>query len=81
MLVLIVLYDTYHIEVEASVHFGSFLYITGLDVIDVDNGVGIFFSVYTNVCFVVEDDRTLRSDRRCNRFPCHHSLSVSWFRW
>ena len=41
MLVLIVLYDTYHIEVEASVHFGSFLYITGLDVIDVDNGVGI----------------------------------------
>ena len=34
MLVLIVLYDTYHIEVEASVHFGSFLYITGLDVID-----------------------------------------------
>ena len=36
MLVLIVLYDTYHIEVEASVHFGSFLYITGLDVIDVD---------------------------------------------
>lgn len=49
MLVLIVLYDTYHIEVEASVHFGSFLYITGLDVIDVDNGVGIFFSVYTNV--------------------------------
>lgn len=37
MLVLIVLYDTYHIEVEASVHFGSFLYITGLDVIDVDN--------------------------------------------
>lgn len=44
MLVLIVLYDTYHIEVEASVHFGSFLYITGLDVIDVDNGVGIFFS-------------------------------------
>lgn len=45
MLVLIVLYDTYHIEVEASVHFGSFLYITGLDVIDVDNGVGIFFSV------------------------------------
>lgn len=42
MLVLIVLYDTYHIEVEASVHFGSFLYITGLDVIDVDNGVGIY---------------------------------------
>ena len=29
MLVLIVLYDTYHIEVEASVHFGSFLYIAG----------------------------------------------------
>ena len=53
MLVLIVLYDTYHIEVEASVHFGSFLYITGLDVIDVDKGVGIFFSVYTNVCFTV----------------------------
>ena len=42
MLILIVLYDTYHIEAEASVHFGSFLYITGLDVIDVDNGVGIF---------------------------------------
>ena len=63
MLVLIVLYDTYHIEVEASVHFGSFLYITGLDVIDVDNGVGIFFSVYTNVCFVVEDDRTDRWEK------------------
>lgn len=63
MLVLIVLYDTYHIEVEASVHFGSFLYITGLDVIDVDNGVGIFFSVYTNVCFVVEETE------RCEKRP------------
>lgn len=63
MLVLIVLYDTYHIEVEASVHFGSFLYITGLDVIDVDNGVGIFFSVYTNVCLL------LKMTERCEKRP------------
>lgn len=62
MLVLIVLYDTYHIEVEASVHFGSFLYITGLDVIDVDNGVGIFFSVYTNVWL-------LKMTERCEKRP------------
>lgn len=60
MLVLIVLYDTYHIEVEASVHFGSFLYITGLDVIDVDNGVGIFFSVYALL---------LKMTERCEKRP------------
>lgn len=65
MLVLIVLYDTYHIEVEASVHFGSFLYITGLDVIDVDNGVGIFFSVYTNVCYAL----LLKMTERCEKRP------------
>lgn len=63
MLVLIVLYDTYHIEVEASVHFGSFLYITGLDVIDVDNGVGIFFSVYTNYALL------LKMTERCEKRP------------
>lgn len=62
MLVLIVLYDTYHIEVEASVHFGSFLYITGLDVIDVDNGVGIFFSVYTYALL-------LKMTERCEKRP------------
>lgn len=64
MLVLIVLYDTYHIEVEASVHFGSFLYITGLDVIDVDNGVGIFFSVYTPMYALL-----LKMTERCEKRP------------
>lgn len=63
MLVLIVLYDTYHIEVEASVHFGSFLYITGLDVIDVDNGVASS-SVFTPMYALL-----LKMTERCEKRP------------
>ena len=55
----IVLNNTYHVVVEAAVYFCSLLYSAGLEIVDLDNGIGILLSVHTDVRFIVEDDGTL----------------------